>query len=103
MFCKSIFVIMFSFLIISCSKSNVTSSAMTYPIKQDGQSAWLKIKYDIDNNGQVTNIELIDSYKASNKIRTDTINVMKKWKFSSGDAKNGHITEIYFRPTPPSK
>lgn len=70
------------------------------PTEKNTHNTWLKVKYDIETDGQVTNIELVDSYKASHKVKVDTINVIKKWNFPKSNAKNGNIVIIYFRPAP---
>ncbi|CDG17925.1 energy transducer; uptake of iron, cyanocobalimin; sensitivity to phages, colicins [Xenorhabdus doucetiae] len=70
-----------------------------YPSRalQLGTEGTVKVKFDIDENGRVKNIEVI-SATPRNLFEREVRNAMRKWRYEKIPA-TGHITTIEFRTT----
>ncbi|EKT56230.1 TonB family protein [Providencia sneebia] len=60
-----------------------------------GKDGYVKVRYDIDDDGRVTNIEFIET-SPKGLFERDVKRAMNRWKYEKLPAK-GYITEIYFR------
>ncbi|MDC9592357.1 TonB system transport protein TonB [Xenorhabdus sp. IM139775] len=71
----------------------------TYPSRalQLGTEGTVKVKFDIDENGRVKNIEIV-SATPRNIFEREVRNAMRKWRYEKIPA-TGHITTIEFRTT----
>ncbi|PHM60309.1 TonB system transport protein TonB [Xenorhabdus ishibashii] len=65
--------------------------------KQLGTEGTVKVKFDIDENGRVKNIEII-SADPKNIFESEVKKAMKKWRYEKIPAI-GHITTIEFKTT----
>ncbi|MEQ1975575.1 TonB system transport protein TonB [Xenorhabdus sp. SGI240] len=65
--------------------------------KQLGTEGTVKVKFDIDENGRVRNIEII-SANPKNVFDREVKNAMRKWRYEKIPA-TGHLTTIEFKTT----
>lgn len=96
-------VLFFVFLSIGCSKSSTGSYTVQKANNHNpalSHDAWVKIKYDIDENMRVKNIEFIDSHNSSKEFERAIINYMNKWKFEDTPKGKGYTTKVYFNKEP---
>ncbi|HHR5901449.1 TPA: hypothetical protein ACS7XC_002366 [Providencia alcalifaciens] len=95
---KYFVVLFFAFLSMGCSKSNISPyTAQTVNNRnQVSPDAWIKVKYDIDENMRAKNIEFIDSHNSNKEFERAIINNMNKWRFEDTPKGSGYIITVYF-------
>ena len=71
--------------------------APAYPerARRLGKDGYVKVRYDIDEDGRVTNIEFVES-SPKGLFERDVKRAMNRWAFEKLPAK-GYVTEIYFK------
>ncbi|MGG4607089.1 TonB family protein [Providencia sp. Me31A] len=71
--------------------------APVYPerARRLGKEGYVKVRYDIDDSGRVTNIEFVE-VSPKGLFERDVKRAMNRWKFEKQPAK-GYVTEIYFK------
>lgn len=60
-----------------------------------GKEGYVKVRYDIDDGGRVTNIEFVE-VSPKGLFERDVKRAMNRWIFEKQPAK-GYVTEIYFK------
>ena len=60
-----------------------------------GKEGYVKVRYDIDTDGRVTNIEFVE-VSPKGLFERDVKRTMNRWSFEKQPAK-GYVTEIYFK------
>ncbi|WP_369311048.1 TonB family protein [Providencia rettgeri] len=71
--------------------------APVYPerARRLGKEGYVKVRYDIDDGGRVTNIEFVE-VSPKGLFERDVKRAMNRWTFEKQPAK-GYVTEIYFK------
>ncbi|RFT10512.1 TonB family protein [Providencia rettgeri] len=71
--------------------------APSYPerARRLGKEGYVKVRYDIDDGGRVTNIEFVEA-SPKGLFERDVKRAMNRWTFEKQPAK-GYVTEIYFK------
>ncbi|WP_336193178.1 TonB family protein [Providencia stuartii] len=71
--------------------------APAYPerARRLGKDGYVKVRYDIDEDGRVTNIEFVEA-SPKGLFERDVKRAMNRWAFEKLPAK-GYVTEIYFK------
>nr|WP_287858974.1 TonB family protein [Klebsiella sp.] len=74
-----------------------------YPAKAEkkGISGQVKAQFDVDDNGLVTNIQLL-SVDPSGMFDNEVRAAMNKWRYVKGKPSRNNIITINFRPGPSS-
>lgn len=75
----------------------IRKQAPSYPerARRLGKDGYVKVRYDIDEDGRVTNIEFVEA-SPKGLFERDVKRAMNRWTFEKLPAK-GYITEIYFK------
>ncbi|AXH61397.1 MULTISPECIES: TonB family protein [Providencia] len=60
-----------------------------------GKEGYVKVRYDINDDGRVTNIEFVEA-TPKGLFERDVKRAMNRWTFEKQPAK-GYVTEIYFK------
>ncbi|MBQ0536146.1 TonB family protein [Providencia huaxiensis] len=60
-----------------------------------GKEGYVKVRYDINDDGRVTNIEFVEA-TPKGLFERDVKRAMNRWTFEKKPAK-GYVTEIYFK------
>ena len=84
----------------STSKSGpkaLRKQAPPYPdrARRLGKEGYVKVRYDIDEDGRVTNIEFVE-VSPKGLFERDVKRAMNRWAYEKQPAK-GYVTEIYFK------
>ncbi|WP_244183400.1 TonB system transport protein TonB [Xenorhabdus kozodoii] len=74
-----------------------TEPVYPFRARQLGTEGTVKVKFDIDENGRVKNIEII-SAKPKNVFEREVREAMRKWRYEKIPA-TGHMTTIEFKTT----
>ena len=100
MFKKCFFLIFISLLSVSCSHSNNKNIELNNrtSVQNKNNHVWIKLKYDLNANGQAENVQVIDRNKMNTEFEEAVINVVKRWKYEEKASMKDIITEIYFEP-----
>lgn len=74
-----------------------------YPAKAEkkGISSQVKAQFDVDDNGLVTNVQLL-SADPSGMFDNEVRAAMNKWRYVKGKPSRNNIITINFRPCPSS-
>ncbi|WP_133599670.1 TonB family protein [Raoultella sp. BIGb0149] len=78
-----------------------------YPVKayKEGAAGYVKLKYDVNSDGSVSNIMVIES-SPPGYFEDAVIGAVKRWRFEKGNQRRGIPLVIRFNPTgdirPPS-
>lgn len=74
----------------------IRKQAPSYPerARRLGKDGYVKVRYDIDDDGRVTNIEFVEA-SPKGLFERDVKRAMNRWTFEKLPAK-GYVTEIYF-------
>ncbi|MER5077090.1 TonB family protein [Providencia vermicola] len=75
----------------------IRKQAPSYPerARRLGKDGYVKVRYDIDADGRVTNIEFVEA-TPKGLFERDVKRAMNRWTFEKLPAK-GYVTEIYFK------
>ncbi len=75
----------------------LSKQAPPYPdrARRLGKEGYVKVRYDIDDDGRVSNIEFVEA-SPKGLFERDVKRTMNRWKFEKQPAK-GYVTEIYFK------
>ncbi|MEX6225286.1 TonB family protein [Providencia hangzhouensis] len=60
-----------------------------------GKEGYVKVRYDIDDSGRVTNIEFVE-VSPKGLFEREVKRAMNRWAYEKQPAK-GYVTEIYFK------
>lgn len=75
----------------------LSKQAPEYPdrARRLGKNGYVKVRYDIDEDGRVQNIEFVEA-SPKGMFERDVKRAMNRWKYEKLPAK-GYTTEIYFK------
>lgn len=75
----------------------LSKQAPVYPdrARRLGKEGYVKVRYDIDDGGRVTNIEFVE-VSPKGLFERDVKRAMNRWSYEKKPAK-GYVTEIYFK------
>ncbi|HHR6036819.1 TPA: TonB family protein [Providencia alcalifaciens] len=75
----------------------LSKQAPDYPdrARRLGKNGYVKVRYDIDDDGRVQNIEFVEA-SPKGLFERDVKRAMNRWKYEKLPAK-GYTTEIYFK------
>lgn len=100
---KMMLLVLFSLSLTACTGSEKTakspSNSVTGP--QKPQTNFARVKFDVDAEGRVQNIRIIDSHPSGifdNEMRM----AMQKWRYESDKPKKDVIVNIRFKKESPA-